>query len=444
MIGLVAFLYRRILMPLTVFIFRLGAPLWSPKLRRLIEDRDGLAPLKRHSGKPILIHAASGEIEYAKPLIRYLKKEYPEIPIVVSYFSPSALRMMEGLGADEVLPLPFDLTSPMEEFLDRTHPQLVMLARTDVWPEMARQCRLRRIPLVLFSATFSRPLGKAFYPARVFNRWRFQSLRFVACVSETDVLHFRSLFTSAATTPPAAALGDTRYDQVLHRLQESKELPFRSLSDSRFTGVLGSTWFEDDQVWIDALTETDLRQNYRWIWVPHEVSLRKIQDLADQLKTSGFKVEKLSEIETWRSDILIIDRVGLLAELYKRADLAFVGGSFVGKVHSVMEPLAAGCPVVVGPYFENNREATEFQQVELADGVLTAVTCAPTAEDLKAWLRDLLPLLGQPQLKESIQEAIRDRSQVTQKLVAELIQRKIFEPIPSSAVKASQSDNAGR
>lgn len=424
-VAIVSVLYRKILMPVAVILLRIVKPLLSLKMRRIIEDRDEYPQLKKLAAAPVLIHAASGEVEYAKPVIRWLRAHSPGTPIVLTYFSPSALRLIEGLPVDEVLPLPFDLPRDQADFLDRLKPSLVLVARTDIWPEFARQCRARNIPIVLFSATFSRPLARKLWLSRALDCWRFENLRLVAPVGDEDEANFRSL----KLTTPTAVLGDTRYEQVLERLKDPKKLPFTIESDSRFTGVLGSTWFEDDQVWIDALTEPDLRASFRWIWVPHEVSLRKIQELIEQLKTSGFKVEKLSDIDTWRADILVVDRTGLLAELYRRADVAFVGGSFRAKVHSVMEPLAAGCPVVLGPYCENNREAQEFRRLPLIQD-RRIVSVAADGEGLRAWLRGIHPHLGNRRLREQIIQKVEERAHVTEKLMAELVERKIFEPRP--------------
>ena len=63
--------------------------------------------------------------------------------------------------------------------------------------------------------------------------------------------------------------------------------------------------------------------------------------------------------------LLSVDTVGDLFSLYTWAQVAFVGGSFKARVHSVMEPLCAQVPVLVGPYFHNSAEAQKFSSVPL-------------------------------------------------------------------------------
>ncbi len=77
----------------------------------------------------------------------------------------------------------------------------------------------------------------------------------------------------------------------------------------------------------------------------------------------GLRFVRYSQAQVWPAgSILIVDQVGILAELYTWADVGFIGGSFKKQVHSVMEALAAGLPVMVGPYHQNNREAFIFYQ----------------------------------------------------------------------------------
>jgi 3-deoxy-D-manno-octulosonic-acid transferase len=77
--------------------------------------------------------------------------------------------------------------------------------------------------------------------------------------------------------------------------------------------------------------------------------------------------------------VLLIDQVGVLADLYRLGAVAFVGGSFKDKVHSVMEPLACGCFVVTGPKINNNREALLFKNISVEN--LTAVTVVNNSDE---------------------------------------------------------------
>src|SRR5690606_3292113 len=106
----------------------------------------------------------------------------------------------------------------------------------------------------------------------------------------------------------------------------------------------------------------------------------------------GLKYALYSSATKWQDeDVLLIDQVGILAEIYTWGNLAFVGGSFRTQVHSVMEPLAASLPVIVGPHHHNNREALTFKNQNLGgQPVVTEVKDTETlATTLTAILKDL-------------------------------------------------------
>jgi 3-deoxy-D-manno-octulosonic-acid transferase len=170
---------------------------------------------------------------------------------------------------------------------------------------------------------------------------------------------------------PIFVLGDTRFDQVQFRLKNPKALPAQ-LRPTLPALVAGSTWPQDERILIEGLAPLLLKQKIQMLLVPHEPTNAHIQSLERQLTKAGLQFQKYSDGLAWTSaQVLIVDQVGVLAELYQWANIAFVGGSFKASVHSVMEPLGAGCLTLVGPYYSNNREALEFSQIPAIDGRAT-------------------------------------------------------------------------
>ena len=140
------FVYRWFLAPTLVALLNLLRPLLRGKLRQIVNAR-GNPPWPNLVAKPIWVHASSGEIEYAKPLIREIKKKHPQIPVLLTYFSPSALRLVQNFaGLDVIWPLPFDTRRSLQRFFDHVQPRTLLISRTDVWPELAYQARLRAVP----------------------------------------------------------------------------------------------------------------------------------------------------------------------------------------------------------------------------------------------------------------------------------------------------------
>ena len=351
---------------------------------RLSQTKSQIQNFQNLYSKCIWFHAASGEFEYAKPIIREIKRQNQKTFILVTYFSPSYEKFIQAFpGVNAALPLPWDFPVPIQSLIKSFKPQCLLIARTDLWPEMLEQCRKRKIPSYLFSATCAPSFLKG-WPFHLYSVWIYSFLKGIFCVSEEDKKNFqnktgfKSLFV----------IGDTRYDQVLERLKEfKKEKDLKSplleiihnlkLKTQIPYLIAGSTWEEDEKVLLEAFHSFLKKQELRMILVPHEPSsahLKALELLLSKYDLKGKRLSLLSpslfeEAEKKKensvelsSSIFILDKIGLLAEVYLIGDLAFVGGSFKKSVHSVMEPLAAGCLSFVGPYHKKNREVSYFKR----------------------------------------------------------------------------------
>jgi 3-deoxy-D-manno-octulosonic-acid transferase len=341
------------------------------KLLQMIQDRDNIN-MQTLPARPIWIHAASGEIEYAKSIIRLCKERFPQAPILVTYFSPSAKKLIQKFpGVDLVIPLPWDHRQLVKKFLDFYRPRCILIARSDVWPEIAWQCKQNKIPSLLFSATFSKNASERSWLSQAFLRLTLGQMEQIFCVNKIDKDNIEALQLPA----DIHIGGDTRYDQVLYRKQHPQPMKnnFNKPETEKKIWVLGSTWSEDENVLLPAV-QFWLEQGGLVVWAPHEIHSVHIQQLEKQLAHLSLASERYSQITKWdwqNNPILIVDEIGHLHEFYGWGHVAFVGGSFKAKIHSVMEPLSFGLPVLVGPYHLNNREACDFQNV-----LLTAETSA--------------------------------------------------------------------
>jgi 3-deoxy-D-manno-octulosonic-acid transferase len=334
--------------------------------------------------KPFWIHASSGEIEYARPVLRALRKQFPQVPLLVTYSSPSAKKMLSSLSEIAAWgPLPWDCEKSCGRFIARWQPRAFLVARTDVWPVIAETAKRSAIPSLLFSATFAENSSRLHGVSASVTQWALNQLSAIHCVSDKDVQELSTL--KLAT--PVTVQGDTRFDQVFHRLENPRILK-TELQPSAASPVLvaGSTWPEDEVILIEALKI--LKGTLRMILVPHEVDEAHLSQVETLLQNRGLSFDRYTVASAWSTDVLIVDQVGILAELYTWGQGAFVGGSFRKQVHSVMEPLAVGLPVFVGPYHRNNREALAFKEKIFSDH--PAVTEVQTAEDLVQKLNILI------------------------------------------------------
>lgn len=411
MSSLIFYFYKWVLVPVAYLLLQLMRPFLSGKLREMIEDKNGsfYKIKKAHSeneialARPVWIHAASGEIEYARPVIRELKRQHPGIPVLVTYSSPSAKKILESLhDVDVWCALPWDTDAQIKSFVGKWKPRALLFSRTDVWPVLASVAQRENIPTALFSATFADNSSRLKGLTRHLTRYSLNHLSEIHCVSPEDIHNLESLNLKV----PLVVSGDTRFDQVFHRLENPKALKNELMpSPEDFIFIAGSTWGEDELILLPALEKLKTL-HMKVIIAPHETTAEHLSHLENQIKALGLSSVRYSQATHWAPDaILLVDQVGILAELYTWADIAFIGGSFKKQVHSVMEALAAGLPVMVGPYHRNNREALFYQKKNYSSGMIVQVV--HSSADIAVLLQRMKKQQDQiPHIKEEIRSEI--------------------------------------
>lgn len=408
---LVFYFYRFILVPLAYMLLQLARPFLQGKLREMIEDKNkGFYKIKKAGSeneialaRPYWIHAASGEIEYARPVIRELKRQHPEVPILVTYSSPSAKKILESLHEVDVwAALPWDVDFLVQRFIKKWNPRVLLFSRTDVWPTLVSVAKKEKIPATLFSATFADNSSRLKGLTRYLTKYTLNHLTEIHCVSTEDIHNLHKLDLRV----PIVASGDTRFDQVFHRLENPKALKNELIpSPEDFIFIAGSTWPEDEAILLPALEKLK-SVHIQIIIAPHETTASHLESLEKKMKDLGLRFVRYSQAQVWPAgSILIVDQVGILAELYTWADIAFIGGSFKKQVHSVMEALAAGLPVMVGPYHHNNREALFYQKKNYSSGMIVQVI--HSSEDIVVLLQRMKKQQEHiPHIKEEIRSEI--------------------------------------
>ncbi|QLY24146.1 3-deoxy-D-manno-octulosonic acid transferase [Bdellovibrio sp. KM01] len=420
---LVFWFYKFVLVPFAWIVLQLLRPFISGKLREMIEDKNHSFYKMTHPGtekliplhRPLWIHAASGEIEYARPVIREFKKAHPDIPVIVTYSSPSAKKILESMhDIDMWAALPWDFDISIASFIEKWNPRALLFSRTDVWPVLARVAKKKRLTTGLFSATFADNSSRLKGFSRFVTKYAMNQLDEIHCVTEEDR---RNLYNLGIKTKIEVS-GDTRFDQVFHRLENPKQLKNELMpSTDDFVFIAGSTWPEDEEVLVQALSKIK-RDNLKMIIAPHETTAAHLEKLEKQFSDAGLPYVLYSKSTHWPlGSILLVDKVGILAELYTWADIAFIGGSFKKQVHSVMEALAAGLPVMVGPHHQNNREALFYQKKNFSSGMIVQVV--HNSEDVMVLIdRMRKKSFAFPHIKEEIRSEIGKNKNSTQRVLS--------------------------
>jgi 3-deoxy-D-manno-octulosonic-acid transferase len=332
-------------------------------------------------------HAPSvGEGLQARPVLSLLRARRPDLQLAYTFFSPSAEEFSRSLNVDFRDYLPFDAAGDMGAALDALRPSVFVFSKLDVWPELVRQARRRRVRLAMISATLAAASGRRSSLAHMLLSDAYAALDAVGAVDQGDADRLVQL---GVRPDVIEVTGDTRFDQVSQRAQAvDRASPLLTrFGGDRPTLVAGSTWPSDETPLLEAIAR--LRQRIptlRVILAAHEATAAHLEPLEHWARTRGVSVARIDHPDAGAADLVLVDRFGILGDLYALADVAFVGGGFHSAgLHSVLEPAAFGAPVLFGPRHGRSRDAGLLLSV---GGARAVVGSADIERTLLEWFEN--------------------------------------------------------
>ena len=220
------------------------------------------------------------------------------------------------------------------------------------------------VPVLVADASL-RAESKRLWPiVRSFLRSVHRHIDLHCAISESDAERLRRICPDGTRIE---VMGDTRFDQVIARRGSAGKKLEGLLPQFKLPVIIaGSTYIEDDQVVIDAYQKVLERWGkVQLIVVPHDPEPERLADIDNLMSQRNLPFILLSQMGNGgklNDEAIVVDRVGVLAELYMLGDITFIGGSFHGSVHNVMEPAIMGKPVLFGPTIHNSLEAAMLQE----------------------------------------------------------------------------------
>ncbi|UCD12203.1 MAG: glycosyltransferase [Nitrospinaceae bacterium] len=329
---------------------------------------------------PIWIHASSvGEVRAAKLMIQALKRLSPPPEIALSTFTRTGFELAREDGLEPAFRMPPDSPLWLGPLFGRLNPSVLVLVEAELWPGLLRACHKRGVPVVLVNGRLSQKSLGRYRLARPVFRWITAGVRAFAMRGEADA---QRLLKLGIERDRVWVTGNVKFDQPTPAVQETAK------EDGEPLVVFGSTRPGDEAIVLKALKllSQDIPRLRAVIAPRHMERLSEVESL---LMAEGLAFKRLSEAgpaDPPPGEILLLDRLGELASFYPRAQVAFVGGSFDPGIggHNILEPAAAGVPVVFGKQMHSFEEEARLL---IASGGGIALE---HPEDLHPTLRRLL------------------------------------------------------
>lgn len=359
------------LLPLALLI-----PLLKPNISRELMERlgcfskvieDYLQALKKAKKDVIWINAASvGEIIMVQPLIKELSVMYPNAGYIIVTNSSSGQQMAKKLfGAEKVILQPLDLPAITRRVAQKVKPKLTIVVEFEMWPNIIQALSKVGSKVVLINGAMDNKILKYYRLFPGLLKATLNKLDFLGMKNETE----KKIVDSLGVKPSKIRVtGDLKYDgsfKVMCKDDKKAIKDSLDIPENAIVLVAGSTHPGEEEIIFKVYIE--LKEEFKdlvLIIAPRQIErVAEIRQLGEGYSLKPVERTRLAAKDfkgTLGYEVVILDTIGELADLYSISTIAFVGGSFA-KIggHNLLEPVFYGKPVLFGPYVQDFQEIAE-------------------------------------------------------------------------------------
>ena len=389
------------------FLQRFGV--YAPEIARRIGEK-----------RRILVHAVSvGEIYIALKFIEEMKAVDAGASFILTTTTSTGYKVAESRlnAADVLLYFPSDFPNVVRRVMDTLNPLALILAESELWPNVIRQAKIRGIPVILINGRISGSSFKGYMMARFFVSRVLKLMDLFLVQSETDRKRLAEL---GADESKIKVLGTVKYDVA--QSDPTGEEKARKLLTSAGIAVNdliimgGSTWPGEETALLDVFKK--LKGSYgslKLVLVPRHAE--RGSEVADDVRRAGLSFVRRTELGRealpagTHPDVILVDTTGELKSFYACASVIFVGKSLTRHGgQNIIEPALYAKPVVIGPNMENFAAVVED---------FLAAKAMIQVQDAKGLEESFRSLLSDTSVRDSYgrraYEVVRDRRGVARK-----------------------------
>ena len=315
--------------------------------------------------KNIWIHATSlGEFEQVKPLIEKIKADnaFSEYKVVVTFFSPSGYEYSKNYElADFKFYLPIDTKINAVDFIKLINPSVAIFVKYDFWFNYLELLQKKQIPHLFFGCNFRE--NQIYFKS--VNKWQVQILQKINRLFTLNKQSFDVLKNNNFSNMEIC--GDTRFDKVIQNANRCQPiLLIEQFKQNKKLLILGSSWEKEEDILADYLSSNKYwNQHLKIIIAPHNIYGNHVSEIIGKLPVKSLKFSEANENNIEDFDMLIIDNIGMLSNLYQYGNISFIGGGFTNRLHNILEAATFSNALIYG---NNHAKFPEGKQLTAANG----------------------------------------------------------------------------
>ena len=349
----------------------------------------------------IWIHGASvGEIVATSPLVKQIRQEMPDRPILVSAFTVGGYNMAKQIipEADAIIFFPLDLPFVAESMVKRIHPGIFMPVETELWPNFLRAIRERHIPVMMVNGRISEKSVKTY--RYLYGIWD-EMLSTVSRFCMQSSIDADYIYSLGADKNKIFVTGNTKFDQTYAEVTPEDYTRYKEelgLNDSYPIIMAGSTHPGEEKALFDAFKKVrEKHADARLVIAPRKVN--RADEISKLASSYGFETGYRSKMlgnPSLRKEypVVLLDTIGELGRIYAVGDVVFVGGSLCKTGgHNVLEPAAHAKPIIVGPNMQNFKDSYSL---------LSKVGACKMVNNVAELANEMLDIIGNDERREKM------------------------------------------
>lgn len=336
-----------------------GKPSFGPRWK----EHFGRTPELKTAERPLWIHAVSvGESIAAIPIIKELKKQFPELPILVTTTTSTGADQIAKLGKlVEHRYMPLDFPFAVKRFLKATHPRAFLIMETELWPNTLHLVSGAGIPIALLNARLSENSCRNYKKIKPLFDLLAEKLDLVLCQYTSDAEHFMQL---GLPKDKVQVTGSVKFD-----ISISEDIKTQAQQLRQFLGHDRPVWIaasthpgEDDQIFnVHKRVLKQIPEALLVIVPRHPERFIPVTNMANDYQFTNITRSSKEPVSS-DTQVYIGDTMGEMLTLIGASDICFMAGSLIGdKVggHNVLEPAALGKSTITGPSYFNFKNIVE-------------------------------------------------------------------------------------
>jgi len=338
----------------------------------------------KDSGDPLIwMHAVSvGEVAAAEAILGEVKRQSPLTRIVLSTTTQTGHNLAEkrALSIDGLIYLPVDVSWTTRRAIRAIRPDLLCTIDTELWPNLFAHAKASGARVAVANARFSDRALRRARPFRPIYTYTLGNTDAILAQSELDAERYRKM---GAPAERIEVTGSVKFDEDFPEVSAPELAKLRQdlgLSADIPTLVVGSTREGEEALILEAFHRLRMHHHQAVQIVIAPRHPERGDEIEALVRERGYHPVRRSQMlaetdgarpqdpaDTPQDSVLILDTIGELARVYALADIVVVGGSFIKwGGHNMLQPMAQGKPVIVGPHTHNFRDIVSICEAEEA------------------------------------------------------------------------------